>query len=77
MPSEVLTRAPEIRNPIQSLGYEKSTYIAARYLVDGHCLADDYIARFGKKIEPKGGFIFHKAPRAKITAKKAKRNLLN
>lgn len=136
MPSEVLTRAPEIRNPIQSLGYEKSTYIAARYLVDGHCLADDYIARFGKKIdqyiesnifrevadpetiiavyqharykfakshrkkltkneirrrdkmsskyvtqqkkiEPKGGFIFHKAPRAKITARKAKRNLLN
>lgn len=136
MPSEALNNPPEIRNPIQSLGFEKSTYIAARYLIDGHCLSDDYIAKFSKtmtaeqeatifneiadpetiiavyqhakyqyrkthrkelsqsekkrrdeqnkeyareqkKIEPKGNFIFHKSPRSKITARKAKRSLMN
>lgn len=136
MPIEALTKPPVIRNPIESLGFEKSTYIAARYLIDGHCLSDDYIAKFSKmmtdtlehtifrevadpetivavyqhaqyqyrkthrkelsanekkkrdernkkyaseqkKIAPRGGFIFHKSPRSKITARKAKRSLLN
>lgn len=136
-PTEALTKFPEVRNPIGSFGYEKSTYIAARYLLDGGCLTDAYINRFGKMLDsysesdlfnkivdaaliteiyqnaqynarkthkkkitanerkrreeqqksyadeqkknrPKGGgFIFHKAPRAKITAKKARRNLMN
>ena len=136
MPSEAINNPPEIRNPIQSLGFEKSTYIAAKYLMDGHCLSDDYLAKFSKlmtpeeenkifneiadpetivavyqhaqyqyrkthrkelskkeekrrdeqnkkyaaqqkKIEPRGGFIFHKSPRSKITARKAKRSLMN
>ena len=137
MPSEALNTPPEVRNPIQSLGFEKSTYIAARYLVDGHCLSDDYVARFKKMLsateeqklfsqvadpdvilavyqhakyqqaknhrkqlskneqnkrdkrnrdfakEQKknrpnaGGFIFHHSPQSKITARKAKRSLLN
>lgn len=135
-PREALTMPPDVRNPIQSLGFEKSTYIAAKYLIDGGCLSDGYLNRFGKtmnsnletltfnkivdpeklvaiyqyaqynsrkthkkelsanekaakdkekrdyettqkKIRPKEGFIFHKSPRSKITAKKAVRNLLN
>lgn len=47
-PNEALTKAPDVRNPIQSFGYEKSTYIAARYLLDGRCLTDEYINRFSK-----------------------------
>lgn len=137
MPKEALNNPPEIRNPIQSLGFEKSTYIAARYLVDGHCLSDDYVAKFKKMMTPQeeadlfnkiadpnlivsiyqhakynaakthrkelstneknardkrnkeyakeqkknrpnaGGFIFHRSPQSKITARKAKRALLN
>lgn len=136
MPREALENPPVIRNPIESLGFEKSTYIAARYLIDGHCLSDSYVAKFSKimdqqteaklfaqvadpetivavyqhaqyqyrkthrkelaanekkrrddankeyareqkKIEPRGGFIFHKSPRSKITARKAKRSLMN
>ena len=136
MPREALTKAPEVRNPIQSLGFEMSTYIAARYLVDGHCLTDDYIAKFSinmnpdeesklfnriadperivavyqhaqyqqrkthkkplsqeekirrdeqnkkyareqAKNKPKKGFIVHKSPRSRITAKKAIKALQN
>ena len=52
LPVEALTKAPEVRNPIGSYGYEKSTYIAARYLLDGACLTDTYINRFGKTMTP-------------------------
>ena len=47
LPTEALTQFPEIRNPIGSLGYEKSTYIAAMYLLNGKCLRDEYINRYG------------------------------
>ncbi len=136
MPDEALNNKPVVRNPIESLGFEKSTYIAARYLVDGQILNDGYINKFGKnmnsfeemnlenmfgdpekivqlyalgrelqaktvrkinlqrtaerqklrseyveqskKNRPESkGFIFKKAPRAKINAKQAKRNLMN
>jgi hypothetical protein len=50
LPIMSLTVAPEIRNPVESLGYEKSTYFAARYLIDGHALTDQYIQKYGKKI---------------------------
>lgn len=135
-PIEALTKPPEIRNPIESLGYEKSTYIAASYLLDGNCLTDEYINKYGKAMtdlleaqtfrniadpetliaiyqhamykerkthrkplsqnelkkrddasksyekqqkasQPKGNFITHRAPRAKITARKAQKAFLN
>jgi len=50
LPITCLTVSPTIRNPLESLGYEKSTYIAARYLIDGFCLTDSYITKFGKKM---------------------------
>lgn len=136
LPREALTMPPEVRNPIQSFGFEKSTYIAARYLLDGKCLSDEYINRFSKplnelsektvfnkiadpevllsiyqhaqyekrkthkkeisaeqkakreeqkknyvetqkKITPRSGFIVQRSPRAKITARKAQRSLMN
>jgi hypothetical protein len=136
MPDEALNNKPVIRNPVESLGFEKSTYIAARYLVDGQILNDTYINRFGKnmnsfeemnldnmfadpeklvelyalgremqsksiskiniqrtaerqklrteyveqskKNRPESkGFLFKRAPRAKLTPKKAKRSLMN
>jgi hypothetical protein len=52
LPMLALTKPPEIRNPVESLGYEKSTYIAARYLLDGFCLTDDYINKYKKKMTP-------------------------
>lgn len=135
-PTEALTKFPEIRNPIGSFGYEKSTYIAARYLIDGRCLTDGYINLYGKKMDsfveadvlnkiadpallvsiyqtaqyqkrkthkkeisanekkrreeqkekyekeqkknrPTSGFIVHHSPRSKITARKARKSLLN
>jgi len=137
LPIVALTRPPEIRNPVESLGYEKSTYIAARYLIDGFLLTESYIQRFGKKMnameqinlnmqigdpeqivqiyalgremqvkehkkkvdeerrrtrqkyqrdfvdkaqrsKPKPvGFLIKRAPRAKLTARKAKKRLMN
>jgi hypothetical protein len=50
LPIMSLTVAPEIRNPVESLGYEKSTYFAARYLIDGHALTEQYIEKYGKKM---------------------------
>lgn len=135
LPNEALTMPPEVRNPIESLGYEKSTYIACRYLIDGGCLSDEYVNRFGKVMtktleattfnkiadpelliaiyqhakynerkqhrkelsanekaardkrqaqyakaekenRPREGFIISKAPRSKITAKKAQKIIL-
>ena len=134
VPSLALTQAPVVRNPIGSFGYEKSTYIAARYILDGGCLSDEYINKYGKqmnpqtegellrrianpellvavyqhaqylkrkthrkpltpiekakrdernkeyaadqkKMLPKKGFITHKAPRSRITARKAQKAL--
>ena len=49
-PMICLTQPPVVRNPVESLGYEKSTYCAARYLLDGFCLTDNYINRHGKKV---------------------------
>jgi hypothetical protein len=136
IPSIAFTKPPEIRNPLESLGYEKSTYVAARYLLDGQLLNDSYINRFGKemtaaeetllfnriadpekivqiyavgrelqakqsknmmpdrkqtrlelrkefmenskKTKPRGsGILIPRAPRAKLTARKAKRSLMN
>jgi hypothetical protein len=48
LPSQCLTQAPTMRNPVETLGWEKSIYVAARYLLDGFCLTDSYIARYGQ-----------------------------
>ena len=50
LPDIALNTAPVIRNPIESMGYEKSTYIAARYLMDGFCLNDTYVNRYAKRM---------------------------
>jgi hypothetical protein len=50
LPGQSLSQAPSIRNPVETLGYEKSIYVAARYLIDGFILNDPYIQRFGKPI---------------------------
>lgn len=47
LPRKCLTDAPTIRNPIGSLGFEKTLFFACRYLLDGFCLSDKYIAKFG------------------------------
>jgi hypothetical protein len=52
LPQIALSQPPVVRNPIESLGYEKSTYVGARYLLDGFVLNDSYINRFGKKMNP-------------------------
>lgn len=136
LPNQALSQPPTVRNPIQSYGYEAASFIAAYYLITGHCLTDEYINRFGKiltpqmesdifnkiadpetlisvyqhaeynhrknhrkelsanekakkdqfnkdyaeqqkKNKPKSNFITHKAPRSKITARKAKKSLMN
>lgn len=48
LPYECLTIAPKTRNPVESMGYEKSIYLAARYLLDSNALTDAYIRKFGK-----------------------------
>lgn len=50
LPVQALNQAPEIRNPLESLGFEKSTYIASRYLLDGFALNDNYVNRFGVRM---------------------------
>jgi hypothetical protein len=50
IPSQALINPPEIRNPVESLGFEKITYIAARYILDGQVLTDQYINRFAKNM---------------------------
>jgi hypothetical protein len=52
LPSVAISQPPVVRNPIESLGYEKSTYVAARYLLDGFILNDSYINRFGIRMNP-------------------------
>lgn len=52
LPNEALTKPAVVRNPINSLGYETSTYIAARYLLDGMCLTDSYINKYGRNMNP-------------------------
>jgi hypothetical protein len=52
IPQVAITQPPAIRNPFETLGFEKSTYIAARYLLDGFILRDAYIERFGKIMNP-------------------------
>ena len=47
LPHECLTVAPKVRNPIESLGYDKILYQALRYLLDGGCLTEGYILRYG------------------------------
>lgn len=49
LPSQCLTQAPVVRNPIESMGYEKSLYVACRYLQDSYALSENYIVKFGKK----------------------------
>lgn len=48
LPIDALTKKPVVRNPIESFGFDKSTYIGARYLIDGGCLNDEYVNRHGK-----------------------------
>ena len=48
LPTECKTLPPAIRNPVESMGWEKSIYIAARYLLDSYALSDGYIRKFGK-----------------------------
>jgi hypothetical protein len=50
IPGQALTTPPDVRNPVESLGFEKITYIAARYILDGQTLTDQYINRFGKSM---------------------------
>ena len=50
LPNEALTMPPNVRNPDLQMGFEKSTWIAACYLVQGGCLTDQYISKFGQKI---------------------------
>lgn len=52
LPNQCLSSAPKVRNPIGSMGYEKSTYIAARYLLEGFCLNDSYINMYGVMMTP-------------------------
>jgi hypothetical protein len=52
IPQVAITQPPAIRNPFETLGFEKSTYIAARYLLDGFILRDAYVERFGKIMNP-------------------------
>ena len=52
LPQIAITTPPAIRNPFETLGFEKSTYMAARYLLDGFILRDSYIERFGKIMNP-------------------------
>jgi hypothetical protein len=49
MPSQCLTQAPTIRNPIESRGFDKILYQAMRYLIDGNCLTDEYIHKFQQR----------------------------
>jgi len=136
LPIQCLTVPPIERNPVETLGYEKSITMAAYYLINGFCLNDAYIRKFQKKgtqenlralyrriadpevlltvyqhvqyksrkthrkhlnkntekkrerisneyrrkkkeTSPKKPFIFSRQPRSKITARKAKRSLLN
>jgi hypothetical protein len=51
LPPLCLTQAPTMRNPVESLGWEKSVYVAARYLLDGFCLTDSYIVRNGQRYD--------------------------
>ncbi len=52
LPTVAITTPPAVRNPFETLGFEKSTYMAARYLLDGFILRDAYIERFGKIMNP-------------------------
>lgn len=49
LPKQCLTQAPVVRNPIESMGYEKSIYLASRYLLDSFALGDAYIHKYGKQ----------------------------
>jgi hypothetical protein len=52
LPPIAISTPPVIRNPVESLGFEKSTYVAARYMLDGFVLNDSYIDRYGKMMNP-------------------------
>lgn len=47
LPSECLTQPPSVRNPIESLGFERITQMAAHYLISGACLSETYIGKYG------------------------------
>ena len=49
LPQQCLVQYPSIRNPVGSLGYERSLYFCARYLLDGQCLSPSYIRKHGVK----------------------------
>lgn len=51
IPQKALTDAPKIRNPVETLGFEKSIYYACRYLLDNQCLSNGYIRRFARRLD--------------------------
>ena len=52
LPNQALTQPPSVRNPDLQLGFEKSTWIAASYLIQGGCLTDQYLSKFMTTISP-------------------------
>lgn len=51
IPKKALEEAPKIRNPVETLGFEKSIYYACRYLLDNQCLSNGYIRRFARRLD--------------------------
>lgn len=52
LPLAALIQKPVVRNPVESLGYERTTYMAGRYILDGRVLSDAYIKKHGRKMNP-------------------------
>ncbi len=48
IPSRALTDAPVIRNPVESMGFEKSTYCAIRFLLESGATNDIYVKKYGR-----------------------------
>lgn len=51
LPTQCLTQAPVIRNPVESRGYELILYQAISYLILGKCLNPNYINKYKQKFD--------------------------
>ena len=51
LPQKALTQPPEIKNPNQEVGYELILFEAISYLINGGCLTEQYIERYGKRFD--------------------------
>lgn len=49
IPNEAMTIAPKTRNPYELIGFEKISWQALKYLVDGGCLQNDYIDKYHER----------------------------